>query len=414
PVLIHYVHRLGAVAVTVCVVLLVVRIVRNHREERGFLQPAVLLGAILFAQLLLGALTIWTRRAVLPTTAHVAFGAAILAVSLVLTLRSYRHWPAANGLGRSANPTGPATGGRALPRTRGRVKIGRSRVAATIQDYMQLTKPRIVLMILLTTMAGFYLGTHQSMDLLLLFHTLLGTALAVGSSNVLNQVMEREADGRMRRTRNRPLPAGRMDPREALTSGIGMAVVGFLYLLVAVNPLTALLTLVAWANYLFLYTPLKKKTSLSTLVGAVSGALPPVIGWAAVRGALSLESLALFSILFLWQLPHFLSIAWMYREDYARAGFAMLPVLDTEGSRTGRQIVFYGLALIPASLMPTLLGLTGGLYFFGALALGVAFLVFGIRTALYKSSLYARHLLFASLLFLPALLALMMLDKGAL
>jgi protoheme IX farnesyltransferase len=284
----------------------------------------------------------------------------------------------------------------------------------TIRDHIELTKPRIVVMILLTTVTGFYLGALGSLDLTLLLHTLIGTGLVVASANGLNQLLERDADARMRRTQNRPLPTGRMEPQEALYSGIGMAIAGCLYLLLFVNPLTSLLATVAWVNYLFLYTPLKKRTSVSTLVGAVSGALPPVIGWTAVRGTLSPESMALFLILFLWQLPHFLAIAWMYREDYARAGFPMLPVVDSEGSRTGRQIVLYGVALVPISLMPTLFGLTGSLYFFGALVLGLSFLAFGIRTAFYKTALHARHLLLASLLFLPFLLGLMMFDKGAL
>jgi protoheme IX farnesyltransferase len=188
--------------------------------------------------------------------------------------------------------------------------------------------------------------------------------------------------------------------------------VGVGYLWLAVNALAAALALVAWLNYVFVYTPLKKKSSLSTLVGAVSGALPPVIGWAAARDAMTIESVVLFGILFLWQLPHFLAIAWMYREDYARAGFPMLPVLDPEGIRTGRQIVVYGLALVPVSLMPTLLGFAGAVYFFGALALGLLFLLFGVRAAFRRSNLCARHLFLASLAFLPSLLALMILDRG--
>jgi protoheme IX farnesyltransferase len=275
-----------------------------------------------------------------------------------------------------------------------------------------LTKPRIIVMVVLTTLAGFYLGADRSFVFPLVIHAVLGTALVVGSANSLNQLRERDADAMMKRTQGRPLPSGRMGPGEALVSGVGMGVAGLFYLWLAVNGIAAVMALIAWLNYVFIYTPLKKKTSLSTLVGAISGALPPVIGWVAVRGALTVEAVALFAILFFWQLPHFLAIAWIYREDYARAGFPMLPVRDPEGIRTGRQIVVYGLALIPVCLMPTLLGLAGGVYFFGALILALLFLLFGVRVAFRRSTLCARQLFLASLAFLPCLLALMILDRG--
>jgi protoheme IX farnesyltransferase len=281
----------------------------------------------------------------------------------------------------------------------------------TIRDHIELTKPRIVFLVVLTTIAGFYLGAHGALDIPLLLHTAIGTALVVSSANSLNQLMEREADGRMRRTENRPLPAGRMDAYEALAWGMGTIIVGFSYLFVGVGALTAFVAFMAWAAYVFVYTPLKKKTSLSTPVGAVPGALPPVIGWVAARGGLTIEAVALFLILFLWQLPHFLAIGWMYRDDYARGGFPMLPVIDTDGTQTGRQIVVWGLALVPVSLLPSVIGLTGGLYFVGAIILGLGFLVFGVRTAVHKSVSAARALFIASLLFLPALFGLMMLDK---
>lgn len=284
--------------------------------------------------------------------------------------------------------------------------------AAGLRDYVELTKPRIVLMVLLTTLAGSYMGAAGALDWILLVNAVLGTGLVVGSANALNQLFERDADAKMHRTRNRPLPAGRLEGQEAFVFGLGMALVGLLYLGLLVNPLTALLALASWANYLFFYTPLKRRTSTSTLVGAISGALPPVIGWAAVRNEVSPGSLALFSILFLWQLPHFLAIAWMYREDYARAGFPMLPVRDADGSRTGHQILVYCMALVPVSLIPTILGLAGRFYFFGVLALTLVFMGFGVRTAVRRSTLCARHLFLASLLYLPGLLALMMVDKG--
>lgn len=285
-----------------------------------------------------------------------------------------------------------------------------TRVAA-LRDYVELTKPRIVFMVALTTVAGFYLGAHGAVDIPLLLHTAIGTAIVVSSANSLNQLMERDADGRMRRTENRPLPAGRMSGYEALAWGMGTMIVGFSYLFVGAGVLTALVAFMAWVGYVFVYTPLKRKTSLSTPVGAVPGALPPVIGWVGARGELTIEAVTLFLILFLWQLPHFLAIGWMYRDDYARGGFPMLPVIDVDGTQTGRQIVVWGLALVPVSLLPTVIGLTGGLYFVGALILGFAFLAFGIRTAVHKSVDAARALFLASLLYLPALFGLMMMDK---
>ena len=282
---------------------------------------------------------------------------------------------------------------------------------ATFRDYVAMTKPRITLMVVLTTMAGFYMGAIGSMDIMLLMHTMVGTAVVVASANTLNQLWERETDLLMERTWNRPLPAGRLDSREALASGIVLVVVGLLQLFIAVNTLTALLAFIAWVVYLLLYTPLKKRTSLSMLVGGVSGALPPMIGWAGARGALSVESTVLFLILFFWQLPHFLAIAWMYREDYARADFAMTAVADPDGSRTARQIIIYSLALVLVSLMPTLLGLTGRVYFAGALLFGIMFVSFGFHMAVRKTTVAARHLLRASLVFLPVLFLLMAFDK---
>jgi len=266
-------------------------------------------------------------------------------------------------------------------------------------------------MVVLTTLAGFHMATAGPLDLMLLFNTLLGTALVVSSANTLNQLAEKDTDARMYRTRGRPLPTGRLDPQDALGAGIVLLAVGLASLGLGVNETSALLAVVAWANYLFFYTPLKKRSSVSTIVGAVSGALPPVIGWTAVRPGLSMEALVLFMILFLWQFPHFMAIAWMYRDDYARAGIPVLPLVEGGEGKTGHQIVGYSLALIPVCLLPTLLGFAGGLYFFGALLLGLGFLAFGVRMALRKNGFAARQLLYASLVFLPALFVLMTLDK---
>jgi protoheme IX farnesyltransferase len=228
---------------------------------------------------------------------------------------------------------------------------------------------------------------------------------------VLNQVVERDTDALMRRTADRPIPAGRVDPDAALGLGVVLAVAGMGWLALAANPLAALLGAATLAGYLFVYTPLKRVSSLATLVGAVPGAMPPLIGWAAARGSLGAGAWALFGILFLWQLPHFLAIAWMYRADYQRGGMPMLPVIDPGGSRTGRQSVLYAAALVPVSLAPTALGLTGAVYFAGALALGLAF--FGVALAFQRalSNQAARRLLLVSVLYLPAVLAVMLLDR---
>jgi protoheme IX farnesyltransferase len=239
------------------------------------------------------------------------------------------------------------------------------------------------------------------------------TGIALLSSGIatLNQYMERDLDGLMRRTADRPLPSGKLAPWEALWFGVGLTVLAEVYLGVLVNPLTALLGLFVIAGYLFGYTPLKTRTSLSTMVGAFPGAVPPLIGWTAARGELSVEAWVLFAILFLWQFPHFLAIAWMYREDYGRAGILMLPVVEPEGRVTGQQIVVYTLMLLPVSLLPTALGISGRVYFYGAIVLGLLFLYSSIRAAFSQSRQQARRLLLASVLYLPLLFILMVLNR---
>jgi protoheme IX farnesyltransferase len=278
-------------------------------------------------------------------------------------------------------------------------------------DFFELTKPRIVVMVLITTFVGFYLGISDTGDYVGLFHTLLGTALVAGGTLALNQVMEREADAKMERTKTRPLPDGRLQPLEALMFGALITIGGLVYLVLLVNPLSALVTSAIVISYLLVYTPLKMKTSLCMVVGAVPGALPPVIGWAAIRGTIDLEAWVLFAIMFLWQMPHSLAIGWLYREDYARAGFQLLPVLDPEGKSTGRQVISNCLALLAVGLIPTLIGFTGAIYFFSALALGLMFLWYGVGLARSCSREAARRLLFASLVYLPVLLAIMAFDK---
>ncbi|HVF28706.1 MAG TPA: heme o synthase [Pyrinomonadaceae bacterium] len=276
--------------------------------------------------------------------------------------------------------------------------------------YVELTKPRITFFIVLTAAAGFCLGTKGALDYALLAHTLVGVGLLSSGIATLNQYMERGLDGRMRRTAARPLPAGKLRPLDALVFGVALTVVAEAYLAFLVNPLTALLGFSVIVGYLFCYTPLKTRTSLSTVVGAFPGAMPPLVGWAAANNAIGVEAWTLFAILFLWQFPHFLAIAWMYREDYARAGILMLPVVEPEGLRTGQQIVIWALLLLPVSLMPTALGTSGAIYFFGAIVLGLLYIASSVAAAVSLSRQNARRVLLASVLYLPVLLGLMVMN----
>ncbi|MET0151158.1 MAG: heme o synthase [Candidatus Binatia bacterium] len=277
--------------------------------------------------------------------------------------------------------------------------------------YVDLAKPRVVLMIALTTLVGFYLGARGPTGAWLLFHTMFSTAMAAAGTLALNQYVERDLDAMMLRTRMRPLPAGKLLPRDALVFGNLLAAIGIAYQTLAVGPLPGLVTAVTTASYLFLYTPMKRWTPFCSLIGAVPGALPPVTGWAASAGNLGIGAWVLFSILFLWQLPHSLAIARMYRDDYARAGIRLLPVIDPEGGSTGRQIVINSAALLSVALLPTVVGVSGRCYFYTALALGLMLLGFSVRLARTRSLADARRLLFASLVYLPALLAVMAADK---
>ena len=281
-----------------------------------------------------------------------------------------------------------------------------------LTDLVALTKPRVVLMVLVTTLVGYYVGLTGAPDWVRLLHLALGTVLAAGGTLALNQYWERDVDARMERTRARPLPDGRLMPLEALVFGGSITAAGIVYLAAFVGVPAATVTLATFALYLFAYTPLKLRTSLCTIVGAVPGALPPVTGWVAARDELGVGAWILFGILFLWQLPHTLAIGRLYRDDYARAGVRLLPVIDPHGTSTERQIVTGCLALLGVSLLPTLTGLAGGVYFAGALTLGLAFVALGARQALAPSVSGARRVLFASLLYLPALLTLLALDKA--
>ncbi len=278
-------------------------------------------------------------------------------------------------------------------------------------DYVELTKPRITFMVVVTSAAGYLLGAAGGGSLLALLHTIVGTAFVASAASALNQWIERDTDGLMERTRNRPLPAGRLEPSSVLIFGIGVGVFGTAYLALFANALTAGLGLGTLLLYVLAYTPMKRTSSLCTIVGAVPGALPPVMGWAAARDDLSTGAWVLFAVLFLWQMPHFLAIAWMYRDDYRDGGQPMLPVLDPEGMRTGRQMVLYCLALLPVSLLPTVIGLTGPIYFSGALLLGLAYLGASAYAATQRTTESARTLLRVSIVYLPVLLGLMAASK---
>ncbi|HEY1340418.1 MAG TPA: heme o synthase [Bryobacteraceae bacterium] len=292
-----------------------------------------------------------------------------------------------------------------------------------MRDYIELTKPRITWLILMSTGIGYFYGLPSAptwwqflkgIDLLSLLHSIVGTALIASGTAALNQWYEREADRKMRRTSDRPLPAGRISVAGALAFGIALSAAGFLELWLGVNLLSASIGGFTLASYLFVYTPLKQRTWWSTTLGAIPGAMPPMIGYAAAAGAITRESWVLFAILFLWQFPHFYSIAWMYKEDYARAGIRMLPVVEPDCRSTARQIVLYGIALIPVSLVPAMLGMSGRLYLAGALALGLWFLYSGVRVALERSIKRARNVLVTSVFYLPLIYGLMLLDRPGL
>jgi len=277
--------------------------------------------------------------------------------------------------------------------------------------YVELTKPRITAMVLLTVAIGFWLApaAHGS-SVAVLLHALLGAGLACSGAGALNQLIERETDGEMDRTRFRPLPTQKVAPATVLGLGVVLSVGGVSYLAALTNPLTAATCAATLVSYLFLYTPMKRRSPLSTLVGAIPGALPPVMGWTAHHGSLDAGALILFSVLFLWQIPHFLAIGRMYREDYASGGFPMLVVVDRDGRTTGRQMVVYALTLIPCSLATSLIGLTGAVYFWVALIAGIAYATASWHAAVKGDVASARRLLLTSVLYLPALFAAMFID----
>jgi len=277
-------------------------------------------------------------------------------------------------------------------------------------DYLCLTKPEVTFLVLIATGLGGFMAS-DSPDVVLLCHAVFGTALVAGGTAALNHYLEREYDGKMRRTANRPLPSGRLSPQEALAFGAGISVAGILYLALLVNWLTSFLGLATLLSYLFVYTPLKRRTTWATFIGAFPGAAPTLMGWSAVTGSLSLEAWALYALLFVWQFPHFLAIAWMYREDYARAGMLMLPARDPLGDAAFRQILGYSLALIPVSVLPALLGMTGSIYLWSAGVLGFVFLYSAWHVSRDRTKLGAKMLLHLTVIYLPLVYAVMVANK---
>ena len=280
-----------------------------------------------------------------------------------------------------------------------------------LRDFWTLTKPEVNFLVLVSTLVGFYLGSTGPFHLVLLLSTLFGTLLVASGTGTLNQYIERSFDGQMRRTARRPIPAGRVSANEALIFGLSLAAAGGLFLAVAVNILASVLALSTLGSYLIIYTPLKRHTPLCTWVGAIPGAMPPLIGWAAACDHLGLGAWVLYAMLFLWQFPHFMAIAWMYREDYSRAGYQMLPLSDRAGKTMAIQVLAFSILLIPVSLIPSLMGQAGMIYTLGALILGSGLLYYGVRLAHQRSNSLARQLLMASVVYLPMVFVLLMLDK---
>jgi len=279
--------------------------------------------------------------------------------------------------------------------------------------YLELTKPRITCFILMSAAIGFVCGMNAGAPWtwLTLLHTLIGTALIASGTAALNQWYEREADAKMDRTRARPIPSGRVTALHALLFGILLSVAGFVDLWLGANLLTGLLGLFTLASYLFLYTPMKRRSPHSTTLGAIPGAMPPLIGFAAASGTLNWNAWILYAILFLWQFPHFYAIAWMYRADYARAGIRMLPVVEPDGESTSRQMLWFSLALLPISVLPKFFAMAGNFYLAGALVLGLIYVYASLRSVFDHSIARARQVLFASVLYLPFLYGLLLLDR---
>ncbi|MEE9165843.1 MAG: heme o synthase [Candidatus Neomarinimicrobiota bacterium] len=390
-VVLHFVHRVGAVMVMSGIAGTSFLVFRHERTNRNVLLLTLCFDSLLIVQLLLAGFVIWTAKSPLVTTFHVWVGALMLGTSVLMSLKSYR-------LVHGSQPL----------RVRG--------VLSRISSLWELTKPRITGLVLVATFLGFYLAAGESGQSVLenrwlLLHLLFGSALASGGVGVLNEFLEWKYDSLMHRTRSRPIPSGNVTPATALLFGVIISLVGTVHLAVFVNLATAGLAFATLLLYLFVYTPLKRKTVWNTLIGAIPGALPPIGGWLAVGEQVSPAAWILFGILLLWQIPHFFSIARIYRKDYRRAGFKMLPVVDERGTVTFLYVVACCAALTLWSLMLSLAGPAGKTYFYGAAILGIAFLLVGVDAALRRKNSTVKRLLLASVLYLPALLAILFMDR---
>jgi protoheme IX farnesyltransferase len=290
-------------------------------------------------------------------------------------------------------------------------QVGQQRAGNIVFDHIALTKPRLNFLVVASSAAGYYLGAGPGIEAVTMARAVAAIALVAGGAAALNQVYERRTDAMMRRTRQRPLPDGRIGPTDAVVFGLALALLGVMELAINANLLSATLAVATLVIYLLVYTPMKLRTPLATVVGAVPGALPPLIGWTAARGAIDAGGLALFAIVFLWQIPHFMAIAWMYRDDYAKAGFPMLPVIEPDGRRAGRQALMYSIALLPVSLMPTWAGVSGSIALTVGGALGVALVFLSARFASERTDRSARALFYWSITYLPLLWIALVVDK---
>jgi protoheme IX farnesyltransferase len=395
----HGAHRAGAVLVTIAVLVLGYRARREKNLARPLARSIYLLLGLLLVQITLAAFTIWTRKEPWITSAHVVTGAAMLGWAVLILLRAI---PVRAGepAGHPSTSSVPVAVAWPLPDR------------ATLGAFLELAKPRIVSMVLITTGIGYFLGGSGIPGWGHLLMTLVGTGLAAGGAAALNNYLERETDTRMQRTRQRVLPSGRMEPGLALTYGVTLVLGGVSLLVWSVNLLAGFLVLLTAFLYVLVYTPLKRITWLNTPIGAIPGALPPMVGWAAATGELSAGAWILFGILYTWQHPHFYAIAWMFREDYRAAGFQMLSVVDPSGRRLFRQAIIFSVALLAVSVSLTALGITGRLYLVGSLLIGIGMLASSLMLARQPTLREARRVLLTSVIYLPILLVLIVLDAG--
>ena len=404
--------RIGAALVAIHVFLLTRRALGTG--EARLARPVLLLVALLVAQITLGMLVIWDFRPPVLTTLHVVNGAALLATAVLIAVRAGHGVPSDFP---SESACHPPAGGHRVNRATQEIAMPLEvpREAAEpgiVSDLLVLTKARLSLLVIITTFVGFCAASGARLDWLLMAHAVIGTTLAAAAAAVLNQFIEIKVDRLMERTRFRPLPAGRIKPMHALVLGVVMGVVGVAWLAVSVNALSSALAAATILTYIAAYTPLKRRTSLCTIVGAVSGAIPPMIGWVAVKPSFDLGAWMLFGILFTWQMPHFLAIAWMYRDEYAQAGFVMLRRDDVSGSKTAMQSLLYTAALIVITLIPYHAGMNNDFYLGGALLLDGVMFLFAVQFLVERERASARRLFFASIIFLPLILGLMVLTRN--